>query len=123
MLTKAIENLEELLSSKENYRECAHLLEAVAQLSANFEQYRHIPKVAELTGKLESIRSALKGNVFEDFRTLLGSADVEPTTEVLERLENGCHVVDALGTKVRFFDSSHIIQWRFFPAEQKEPSL
>lgn len=107
MLTKAIENLEELLTSKDNYRECAHLLEAVAQLSESFEQYRHIPKVAELTGKLESIRSALKGNVFEDFRTLLGSSDVEPTTEVLERLENGCHVVDALGTKVSCVSKTH----------------
>lgn len=100
MLTKAIQNLEELLSSRDNYRKCAHLLEAVGQLSQYFEQYGHIPKVAELTGKLESIRTALKGSVFEDFRDLLGSADAQPTPETLERLANGCHVVDALGQKV-----------------------
>ncbi|GMH38305.1 hypothetical protein BSKO_06189 [Bryopsis sp. KO-2023] len=100
MLTKAIQSLEELLSSRDNYRECAHLLEAVAQLSKYFEQYGHIPKVAELTGKLESIRVALKGSVFDDFRTMLGVADSQPSAETLERLANGCHVVDALGPKV-----------------------
>ena len=100
MLTKAIQSLEELLYKRESYRECAHLLEAVAQLTEYFEQYGHIPKVAELTGKLESIRTALKSSVFDDFNTLWGSTDSVPSPETLERLANGCHVVNALGPKV-----------------------
>lgn len=45
MLTKAIQSLEELMTNRESYRECAHLLEAVAQLTEYFETYGHIPKV------------------------------------------------------------------------------
>lgn len=100
MLTKAIQTLEEMLSTRNSYKECAHLLEAVIQLTEYFEQYGHISKVAELTGKLETIRASLKGCVFDDFHTLLGKVDSEPTVEILERLANGCLVINALGPSV-----------------------
>ena len=100
MLTKAIQTLEEMLTNRDSYKECAHLLEAVTQLTEYFEQYGHISKVAELTGKLETIRVALKGCVFDDFHTLLGMVDSRPTREILERLTNGCLVINALGPAV-----------------------
>ena len=100
MLTKAIQTLEEMLTNRDSYKECAHLLEAVTQLTEYFEQYGHISKVAELTGKLETIRVALKGCVFDDFHTLLGMVDSRPTTQILERLTNGCLVINALGSAV-----------------------
>eukprot|EP00803_Ostreobium_quekettii_P001132 evm.model.scf_469.3 EVM.evm.TU.scf_469.3 scf_469:18127-25928(-) len=100
MLTKAIQSLEELLYQRESYRECANLLEAVSQLRDYFEKYGHIPKIGELTGKLENIRNALRASVFDDFKTLWGSLDSSPPPETLERLANGCLVANALGVKV-----------------------
>ena len=101
MLTKAIQTLEEMLTNRDSYRECAHLLEAVTQLTEYFGQYGHISKVAELTSKLDVIRTTMKDSVFDDFHSFLGMVDAKPSAESLERLANGCLVVNALGPPVR----------------------
>lgn len=38
--------------------------------------------------------------VLDDFKILMGTADVKLTTENLDRLANACLVVDALGPRV-----------------------
>lgn len=40
--------------------EAAHLVEAVQQLSAHFQGYASIPKVAELSGRLQALQSSLQ---------------------------------------------------------------
>ncbi len=42
------------------YAEAARLLEAVQQLSAHFQSFVSIPKVAELGGRVSTLRRALQ---------------------------------------------------------------
>ena len=66
MLMSAVDQLE-TMAMRRQYRDSANLLEAVNQLSAHFDGYNDIPKVAELQRKYAKIRAALRANVFEDF--------------------------------------------------------
>lgn len=45
---------------RHEYAEAAHLLEAVQQLSSHFQSYVHIPKVAELKGRLMTLEKSLQ---------------------------------------------------------------
>lgn len=45
---------------RHEYAEAAHLLEAVQQLSSHFQSYVHIPKVAELKGRLMALEKTLQ---------------------------------------------------------------
>ena len=42
------------------FGEAAHLVEAVQQLSAHFQGYASIPKVAELSGRLQALQASLQ---------------------------------------------------------------
>ena len=42
------------------YGEAAHLVEAVQQLSAHFQGYASIPKVAELSGRVAALQTSLQ---------------------------------------------------------------
>lgn len=42
------------------FGEAAHLVEAVQQLSAHFQGYASIPKVAELNGRLQALQASLQ---------------------------------------------------------------
>lgn len=82
-----------------DYGEAAHLLEAVQQLSAHFQSFVSIPKVAELSGRVGTLQKALAANVMREFE-LLGTSEDKPNPMLLERLRSCCLVVDALGYKV-----------------------
>lgn len=43
--------------------EAAHLMEAVQQLSAHFQGYASIPKVAELSGRVQALQMSLQVNI------------------------------------------------------------
>ena len=60
----------ETMCHRRNYREAAHLLEAVGQLSQHFAEYSDVPKIQRLRAKYEEIANGLKTAVFEDFATL-----------------------------------------------------
>ncbi len=47
-----------------DYAEAAHLLEAVQQLSAHFQAFVQIPKVAELNGRVSTLQRALQVRQF-----------------------------------------------------------
>jgi hypothetical protein len=42
------------------FGEAAHLVEAVQQLSAHFQGYASIPKVAELSGRVNALQTSLQ---------------------------------------------------------------
>ena len=83
---------------RHEYAEAAHLLEAVQQLSSHFQSYVHIPKVAELKGRLTTLERSLQINTMREFE-LLG--EEAPSPLLLERLRSCCLVVEALGYQVR----------------------
>ena len=66
MLVSAVDALEGL-AAKRQYKEAAHILEAVTQLAAYFESYRDIPRIAEVRGKFGNIKLQLRTLVFDDF--------------------------------------------------------
>ena len=82
---------------RHEYAEAAHLLEAVQQLSSHFQSYVHIPKVAELKGRLTALERSLQINTMREFE-LLG--EETPSPLLLERLRSCCMVVEALGYQV-----------------------
>lgn len=53
-----------------NYRDAAGLLAAVTQYMVQFESYTQIPKIAELKGRFQTIKAALKLLVADDFKFL-----------------------------------------------------
>lgn len=101
MLSKAVADLEQVSGRRDQYKTCANLLEAVHQLMEYFQQYESIPKVRNLSRRLDLIQSQLQSSVLDDFKLLMGQVDVKLSPENLDRLANACLVVDALGPRVR----------------------
>ncbi|EFN54878.1 hypothetical protein CHLNCDRAFT_23940 [Chlorella variabilis] len=97
MLVNAVDQLQ-LAVERHEYAEAAHLLEAVQQLSSHFQSYVHIPKVAELKGRLTALERSLQINTMREFE-LLG--EETPSPLLLERLRSCCMVVEALGYQAR----------------------
>ncbi|KAL4452083.1 hypothetical protein ABPG75_007745 [Micractinium tetrahymenae] len=97
MLINAVDQLQ-LSVERHEYAEAAHLLEAVQQLSSHFQSYVHIPKVAELKGRLMALEKTLQINTLREFE-LLG--EEAPSPLLLERLRSCCLVVEALGYQAR----------------------
>ena len=112
-LTKAITSLRRLsmfvsatsqletMCHRRNYREAAHLLEAVAQLSSHFAKYGDVPKIQRLRSKYEEIAQGLKTAVFEDFATLWQPTILMNDPNAFRTLSDACLVVDALEPRVR----------------------
>ena len=126
MLAAAVEQLRSLCSQR-LYRECAHLLLAVAELQAHFEPFRSVPKVDKLHTAIAEIRQTLRTQIFADVNRLStgadkadgptggggadggggggggggGSSDGGQATHSLDQLADACAAVDALGDDVR----------------------
>jgi vacuolar protein sorting-associated protein 53 len=112
-LTKAITSLRrlsmfvsatsqlELMCQRRNYRDAAHLLEAVSQLSVHFGTYRDVPKIQRMREKYEEIANELRNAVFEDFATLWQPQTLQNDPNAFRTLSDACLVVDALEPRVR----------------------
>ena len=91
----------ETMCHRRNYREAAHLLEAVGQLSQHFAEYSDVPKIQRLRAKYEEIANGLKTAVFEDFATLWQPTILMNDPNAFRTLSDACLVVDALEPRVR----------------------
>lgn len=60
-----------------------------------------VAQVKNLSRRLETVQTQLQAAVLDDFKILMGQADVKLSAENLDRLANACLVVDALGPRVR----------------------
>jgi len=103
MLTTAYEQLRALSSSRQ-YRECAHLLQAVIQLMAHFKSYRSIDQIAALSRNVADLQRELLEQVCEDFEITFAKSEVGQRRGMLAE---ACLVMDALGENAR----SRIITW------------
>ena len=97
MLIDAVEQLQES-AEKHKYKESSQLLGAVQQISAHFTKYNHIPRVAELKGRIYALEKSLRTAALREFE-LIGE-DI-PSSRVLERLKDCCLVMAALGTSAQ----------------------
>ena len=100
MLVSAVDQLE-TMAMRRQYHDSANLLEAVNQLSAHFDGYNDVPKVAELQRKYAKIRAALRANVFEEFHATWQPSVIEQDPGAAPRLADACLVVNALEPHVR----------------------
>jgi len=103
MLTTAYEQLRGLIQSKQ-YRECAHLLQAVMQLMAHFKSYRSIDQIAALSRNVADLQRELLEQICEDFEITFARAEVQQKRGMLSE---ACQVMDALGDHAR----SRLITW------------
>ncbi|KAK5113085.1 hypothetical protein LTR62_003664 [Meristemomyces frigidus] len=103
MLTTAYEQLRGLSQSRQ-YRECAHLLQAVIQLMAHFKSYRSIDQIAALSKNVADVQRELLEQVCEDFEITFAKAEVQQKRGVLSE---ACLVMDALGDHAR----ARLVTW------------
>ncbi|KAK5172339.1 Vacuolar protein sorting-associated protein 53 [Saxophila tyrrhenica] len=103
MLTTAYEQLRALIQSKQ-YRECAHLLQAVMQLMAHFKSYRSIDQIAALSRNVADLQRELLEQICEDFEITFARGEVQQKRGMLSE---ACQVMDALGDHAR----SRLITW------------
>ena len=103
MLTTAYEQLRGLSETRQ-YRECAHLLQAVIQLMAHFKSYRSIDQIAALSKSVADLQRQLLEQICEDFEVTFARAEVQQKRSMLAE---ACQVMDALGDHAR----SRLITW------------
>ncbi|GIZ43440.1 hypothetical protein CKM354_000666800 [Cercospora kikuchii] len=103
MLTTAYEQLRGLSETRQ-YRECAHLLQAVIQLMAHFKSYRSIDQIATLSKNVSEVQRELLEQVCEDFEVTFARSEVQQKRGMLNE---ACQVMDALGEHAR----ARLITW------------
>ncbi|KAK6431320.1 Vacuolar protein sorting-associated protein 53, partial [Oleoguttula sp. CCFEE 5521] len=103
MLTTAYEQLVGLSKSRQ-YRECAHLLQAVIQLMAHFKSYRSIDQIAALSKNVADLQRELLEQVCEDFEIAFAKGELQQKRSMLAE---ACMVIDALGDHAR----ARLITW------------
>lgn len=103
MLTTAYEQLRGLSESRQ-YRECAHLLQAVMLLMAHFKSYRSIDQIAALSRNVAELQRHLLEQICEDFEVAFARNEVQQKRGMLFE---ACQVMDALGDHAR----SRLITW------------
>ncbi|KAK3115538.1 Vacuolar protein sorting-associated protein 53 [Teratosphaeriaceae sp. CCFEE 6253] len=103
MLTTAYEQLRGLRESRQ-YRECAHLLQAVIQLMAHFKSYRSIDQIATLSKNVADVQRELLEQVCEDFEVTFARGEVQQKRGMLAE---ACQVMDALGDHAR----ARLVTW------------
>lgn len=69
MLVNAVQQLSTMASSKQ-YASAANLLDAVSQLTVHFIDFQNVPKIADLTRTVESVREDLSKQIFEAFEEI-----------------------------------------------------
>lgn len=103
MLTTAYEQLRGLSQTRQ-YRDVAHLLQAVIQLMAHFKSYRSIDQIAALSKNVAEVQRELLEQVCEDFEVTFAKSEVQQKRSMLAE---GCQVMDALGDQAR----ARLITW------------
>ncbi|KAF2075222.1 hypothetical protein CYY_003483 [Polysphondylium violaceum] len=100
MMVMGVEQLKHMVDDKQ-YSAVAHLLEATAQFTEGFKDYRESPKIYALNKELDHIRSKVKDQIYEDFKNYIPytSNQIKPNEE--NRWKSSCYVIDALGSEVK----------------------
>lgn len=97
MLMNAVQQLQ-MAAERQQYSEAAHLLGAVQQLSAHFRSYIHIPRVAEIRGRVAALEKSLRLTSIREFE-LVGEDVRSPI--LLDRLRSCCQLITVLGPSAR----------------------
>ncbi|KYR00697.1 Vps53-like domain-containing protein [Tieghemostelium lacteum] len=96
MMVLGLDQMKEMVEKKE-YSRVAGLLEATDQISEAFKAYRDNPKIYILTKDLDSIKSKVKEQIYDEFKNY---SSLVSTTDP-ERWKGGCYVINALGAEMK----------------------
>nr|POF20052.1 vacuolar protein sorting-associated protein 53 like [Quercus suber] len=113
MLTTAYEQLRGLIETRQ-YRDCAHLLQAVIQLMAHFKSYRSIDQIAALSRNVAEVQRELLEQICEDYEIAFAKGEVQQKRGMLAE---ACQVMDALGDHARarlttWYCNTHLREYR-----------
>jgi vacuolar protein sorting-associated protein 53 len=97
MLVAAVDRLQ-LAAERREFDEAAHLLGAVQQLAAHFTAYAHVPRIAEMRGRVATLEQSLRSAALREFE-LLG--EDQPAPALVDRLRDCAVLADALGPAAR----------------------
>jgi len=97
MLIDAVDQLQDA-AEKRDFQTASELMGAVHQLSAHFIRYNHIPRVAELKGRIYALEKSLRTASLREFE-LIGE-DIPPP-HMLEQLSHCCALTGAIGASAR----------------------
>ncbi|KYQ90916.1 Vps53-like domain-containing protein [Tieghemostelium lacteum] len=112
MMVLGVEQLKDM-AEKKQYATVAKLLEATAQLSDGFKDYRNAPKISSLNRELDMIRSRVKDQIYEDFKHYIpytggggggggGQSQGGSGSKGEEnRWRASCYVINALGSEMK----------------------
>ena len=100
------------MAAKRQYREVGSLLQAVSSLSGCFDDFEHIPKIAEAKKQFLALKEECSDLVYSEFEALDHHA---PTPAYFSDL---CVVIEALGRTARLHFMSWFVKDRLLEYEQ-----
>ena len=100
------------MAAKRQYREVGSLLQAVSSLSVCFEDFQHIPKIAEAKKHFTALKEECSDLVYSEFEALDHHA---PTPGYFSDL---CVVIEALGRTARLHFMSWFVKDRLLEYDQ-----
>eukprot|EP00127_Corallochytrium_limacisporum_P002038 Clim_evm26s99 gene=Clim_evmTU26s99 len=103
IIIDCLDDLEEL-ANDHRYHEAANKIQSVQQIAQEFEQYKDIPKIAELIEDSKAMQKRLKEAINEDFSS--GFPDNGPPIS-WQLLKAACESAEALGPDFK----SELISW------------
>jgi hypothetical protein len=86
--------------TKRQYKEVTSLLQAVNQLSVQFNSFRNVRQISDLLDSINSIRSDLKRIVFSDFENSF--TNLGEFTGNAGRLAETCSVVEIIDKDTKY---------------------
>jgi len=96
MIMAAVDSLKEL-SEKNQYADCAKLLEGAGGLALRFEMYKRIPKVKDLLEEFTEVKTSIRTKIFE----MMDEIDQNLDDDGIRTFSQACKVIDALDAPQR----------------------
>lgn len=100
------------MAAKRQYKEVGSLLQAVASLSICFDDFHHLPRIAEAQREFEALKQECSNLVYSEFEALEHHAPTPPFFGDL------CAVMEALGKTERLHFMSWFVKDRLSDYEQ-----
>jgi hypothetical protein len=124
MLVGGVDSLESLMRRRQ-YGEIANLLEGVVNVLDQFQKYKSIPQIGELSDKVGVIKMELAQQIRADFEEAFQGPNAKYGQVNQAQLAEACFVVNVLDSKVKkdllsWFVKLQLSEYRVLFAEDQE---
>eukprot|EP01133_Synstelium_polycarpum_P006171 gene6171-7146_t len=100
MMVMASEQLKVMVNNK-NYAAVANLLQATAEFSDAFKDYRDSPKISSINRELTSLRTQVEDQIYDDFKNYIPQVSNQVKGNEENRWRQACYVIDSLGSETK----------------------